>query len=182
MLDPFVHPPIPPANLYLRFIYLCIHFPSLHSMDNAHASGHRFLMKKVVVGHDRAYLERQITQCIRSTGYLFNVSVKFPIHDKQVEVCPANRISKLRGTEWFRWIFYITFLWIFAWPYLWFMTKRYHVATMTWRMSRPVRDESGETRREYVQTEEEWMHCWEPAIKRAVTARGMGSVSQWDRV
>jgi len=138
-----------------------------------------FLMKKVVVGHDRAYLKRQIQECVRSTGYAHNLSVRFLIHNKRVKVYPANRISKLRKIEWFRWIFYITFLWIFAWPYLWFMTKRYHVATMTWRMSRLVRDEGGGTRRECVLTEEEWMHRWGPAIKRAVRAKERGFVCQW---
>lgn len=137
-------------------------------------------MKKVVVGHDRAYLERRIAQCIRSTNYLGRISVGFPIHDTRVEAYPANRISKLRKTGWFRLIFYITFLWVFTWPYLWFMTRRYHVATMTWRMSRPMQDESGETRRECVLTEEEWIRRCGPAIKRAARARKIGSLSAED--
>ncbi|CUS12962.1 unnamed protein product, partial [Tuber aestivum] len=134
-------------------------------------SDHRFVMKKVVLGHDRDYLMRRITECIRSTNYPHNISFEFPIYNTRVKVYPENRISKLRKAEWFRWIFYLTFLWIFAWPYLWLVTKRYNVTRMTWRMSRRVRDESGETRRECVQTEGEWMRQWGPAIKRAVTAK-----------
>ncbi|RPB00519.1 hypothetical protein L873DRAFT_1804929 [Choiromyces venosus 120613-1] len=136
-----------------------------------------FVMKKVVIGHDQAYLKQQIERCIRSTNYLGNISIRFPIYDTRVEVHPANRISKLRKTEWFRWIFYITFLWIFAWPYLWFMTKRYHVATMTWRMSRTMQNEDGQTWRESIMSEEEWMAQWGPALKRAAKAGRKSCVS-----
>jgi len=149
-------------------------------MGIAHASDHRFVMKKVVAGHDRAYLQRSIAQCIRSTNYIGRISVGFPIHDTRVEIYPANRISKLRKTKWLRVIFYITFLWIFAWPYLWFMTRRYHVAIMTWRMARMVRDESGEMRRECVLTEQEWIRRCGPAIEHAARARRRGNLSAQD--
>ncbi|PWW80708.1 hypothetical protein C7212DRAFT_361247 [Tuber magnatum] len=139
-----------------------------------------FAMKKVVVGHDQAYLRRRVDECIRSTNYRGTIYFKFPIYDSRVKVYPTNRISKLRRAAWFRFIFCITFLWIFAWPYLWFVTKRYRVARMTWRMSRRVRDENGETRRECVQTEEEWMRHWGPAIKHAVKAGKLGYLSTGD--
>lgn len=144
----------------------------------------RFIMKKSCVGWDLTRLKNEIEGIIRSTNYLGRISVDFPVFETRVEVFPSNRISRMRKNEYWRWLFYLTFLWVLAWPYLWYFTKRYHVAETVWHYTKLVQPEeqsyNSGPQRVRINDEEEWLMTWGSAIKRAARARRQGFVSSYD--
>ncbi|KAL7269176.1 hypothetical protein RUND412_008171 [Rhizina undulata] len=147
-----------------------------------------FSMTKVILNHDKLFLEEQLTALIRSTNYRGQIHVSFPVQESRVEIYPDNRISRMRQSKAWRWFFYLTFLWIISWPILWFLTKRYSVVHSVWKMARyaddPFAGDDVHPGRRLMRvtnvSEWEWLETWAPAIIRCVLARRQGEITELD--
>lgn len=134
-----------------------------------------FRLERTVPGFDREYLKNRIEGLIAATNYRGNVSITFPIEDRNLDIYTYNKINQWRLKTWVCWIFYLTFLWIFTWPYLFFMTKRYSVVKAEWPFSITYHDGS---KKYTTVTEEQWFEKWNVAVKRLVLDRYQGEASE----
>lgn len=133
-----------------------------------------FRLERTVPGLDRTYLKNRLEGLIASTNYRGNISITFPIEDRNLDIWTSNKINQWRLKTWVCWVFYLTFLWIFTWPYLFFMTKRYAVVKAEWPWSLTL---NGQKVYRTV-SEEQWFAKWNVAIKRLALDRYQGEVSE----
>jgi hypothetical protein len=133
-----------------------------------------FRLERTVPGLDMMYMKNRLEGLIASTNYRGNVSITFPIEDRNLDIYTSNKINQWRLKTWICWIFYLTFLWIFTWPYLFFMTKRYSVVKAEWPWSLTV---DGQKVYRTV-SEEQWFAKWNVAVKRLVLDRYQGEASE----
>ncbi|KAH7400831.1 hypothetical protein DE146DRAFT_476410 [Phaeosphaeria sp. MPI-PUGE-AT-0046c] len=134
-----------------------------------------FRLQRTVPGLDEQYLRNRIEGLIASANYRGNVSISFPIEDRNVDFYTSNKINEWRLKTWIRWVFYLTFLWIFTWPYLFFMTRRYTVVKAQW----PFSSVGANNSKIYTTiSEEQWFERWHVAVRRLVLDRYQGEASE----
>jgi hypothetical protein len=134
-----------------------------------------FRLQRTVPGFDELYLKNRIEGLVASANYRGNVSVTFPMEDRNADIYTSNKINEWRLKTWVCWIFYLTFLWIFTWPYLFFMTKRYAVAKAEWPFS--IVQDNGQKKYTSV-SEEQWFEKWHVAVRRLVLDRYQGEATE----
>lgn len=134
-----------------------------------------FRLRRVVTGFDELHLKNRLEGLIRSTNYRGNISITFPIEDKNFDIYTSNRINTWRLKSSVCWIFYLTFLWIFTWPFLFFATKRYAVVRAEWPFS--AVDANGNKTYTTV-SEEQWFERWHVALRRLVLDRYQGEAGE----
>jgi hypothetical protein len=134
-----------------------------------------FRLSRTIPGFDEMYLKNRIEGLVASANYRGNVSITFPVEDRNVDIYTSNKINQWRLKTWVCWIFYLTFLWIFTWPYLFFMTKRYAVARAEWPFS--VVNEAGQKKYTTI-SEEQWFEKWHVAVRRLVLDRYQGEANE----
>jgi hypothetical protein len=129
-----------------------------------------FTLKREITNHDTKKLEQLLRSALAETNYRGHLGISFPVIHKRVVVYSPGKINEWRITTWIRWVFYLTFLWIFAWPVLFFLTHKYEVVKVVYPYANVPVDDGG-NRQCQVQSEVDWYHRWESAIKRAALAR-----------
>lgn len=134
-----------------------------------------FRLRRQITGLDETQIKNRIEGLIRSTNYRGNISITFPVEERNVDIYTSNRINALRLQKWVCWLFYLTFLWIFSWPFLFFATKRYAVVRAEWPFSSI--DENGNKKYTTV-SEEQWFEMWHVAIRRLALDRFEGEASE----
>ncbi|PQE05485.1 ABC transporter protein [Rutstroemia sp. NJR-2017a BBW] len=129
-----------------------------------------FTMKRQVIHHNTARLEKYIRSAISETRYRGHVSVKFATtHDRVIFYSPG-KINDWRLNNYIRWFFYLTFLWVISWPVLFFLTRKYEVVTVNFPYADKLED-TAEERRFTRMSELDWYNLWSSSIKRAALAR-----------
>jgi len=134
-----------------------------------------FRLERTVPGLDKVYLKNRIEGLIAATNYRGNVSITFPMEDRNLDIYTSNKINQWRLKTWVCWVFYLTFLWIFTWPYLFFMTKRYAVVRAEWPFSIAY---VGAGKTYTTVSEEQYIEKWHVALRRLVLDRYQGEASE----
>lgn len=140
-----------------------------------------FTLKRNVVDLDQARLRELVQSLIRSTNYLGDIDISYPLTAKNIVVYSPCKVNELRTLWYVRWFFYLTFLWIFAWPYLFFVTKRYEVVTADFPFSTSTC--SDPSSKQYTSiSEDDFFVIWRAAVKRAALAKMQGCIDEQYRL
>ncbi|KAA8567330.1 hypothetical protein EYC84_010360 [Monilinia fructicola] len=146
--------------------------PSLSNSDIESARRMKcFIFERKIINHDKSHLEYLLRRIVTSTNYRGQVHVNFPTSHKRVIVYSPHIINEWRMTPWIRWFFYLTFLWVFSWPILFLITRRYEVVKAIYEYADRPAGTGVSPRKATVQSEDEFVHHWEAALRSAILGR-----------
>jgi hypothetical protein len=133
-----------------------------------------FTLKRQVIHHDAAVLEKLCRDLILRTSYRGHTHITFPTTHNKITIYSPSRVNSWRFNPWIYWPIYVTFLWIFTWPYLFFATKKWEVVTAVF----PYRldPERNRVAKPLVQSEAAFFQDWKESLRRAVISQHQGWV------
>lgn len=126
-----------------------------------------FVLERVVVHLDTAWLEGQLRSLVASMGYKGDVSVTFPVTHARVVVHSPDRVNK----------FFTGLTTLFS------GRRTYEVVKAVWPFASCGRDDGAAgQRRCAVQSEEQWWKEWAQPIRFAIASRRNGWVTSEDKL
>ncbi|KAL1890267.1 hypothetical protein Cpir12675_005460 [Ceratocystis pirilliformis] len=139
-----------------------------------------FEVEKRVLGFDESYVRGRVTNLIRTTGYMGDVSITFPVDHARMTVFSSCYINEWRLMKWLRWAVILTLLVVLVWPYLFLRTRKFNVVSVNWWFSR--RDEATGDRRFVSMSEDQILDFWQHGIQEAAMRKRRGNLHVGDAV
>ncbi|KAL5612891.1 hypothetical protein BROUX41_004032 [Berkeleyomyces rouxiae] len=139
-----------------------------------------FNLEKRVVGFDESYARTRITNMIRATGYMGDVSVNFPVDQARMTVYSSCYTNEWRLTKWLRWLVIMLLLVVIVWPYLFLRTRKFDVVRVDWFFSRV--DQNTGVRSFVSMSEDLILDFWQYAIQDAAMRKRKGELHAGDAV
>lgn len=92
----------------------------------------RFTITREVTNLDDKYLVHALQGVLRSTNYRGDISIAFPLDDREISLMSDHWINRCRTNMFIWWTCVVLQLWIITWPVIWMMTKKWEVVKIIW--------------------------------------------------